>query len=246
MDSTEPTRRGRPPGAKNRPRPTDSHIKEAVPQRIQRHKPATEQYQGIRNISNLKLDTIAHAILKIHAQRRGIPLAWLIQDVLNEWITASTDYRQAIWQDILPRNARAPKTPERFAGYLDSLGFIAPTNQANIEPAVMPTAQAPTFEGYAQQPPLPVPQRSLTDLTQRYQHPITTGPASYPHPEPTLPAGSAAFNPEEHRRTAAPQGYGSAAQMATNGQTPADPLPPLNEDVERWRDHYRVRPEDIR
>jgi hypothetical protein len=99
--------------------------------------------------------------------------------------------------------------------------------------AAVPTQQVPTS---------PAPERSLTDLAAPFRHPLTTGPASYPHPEPGLPQGTALFDAAQKPKP----GYGNAAQQVTETGRPPDDEPRLAEDVEAFLRHYRVNPEDIR
>ena len=110
------TRRGRPRGSKNKPNPLGKLLKEAVPHPITKTRAPQEMFQGEKYVSSLKLDAVSHTCLWLHARRRGIPLAWLIQDVLNLWLQSATDYEQALFKEILPPRARAQRTPERYPG----------------------------------------------------------------------------------------------------------------------------------
>ncbi len=229
----------RPFGTKNRPDPLKDAISQAFPP-TPKKRPKSEQYKGEKRIS-LGLDAISHACLWIHAKRRGVPMTWLVQDILNLWLANTTDYSQGVYQDMLPKNARAARTPERFAGYISSLGFQdEPQAQAPIQPLA---ASVPAF----QSAPAPdMAQRSLLDTIQPYRHPLTQGPASYAHPGPALPQGSGLFNPDEHNRIAPNPGHGSAAQEAMDRPAQAPEEPPLSEEVKRYLDFYKIDPETVR
>ena len=180
---------GRPRGRKSAPNPIREHLQEVSPTKIPRKRAPGEAFQGTKYISGLKLDAVTHACLELHAFRRRVPLSWLIQDVLNLWIAASTDYNQAIFKETLPLGARAARTPERFPGYIESLGFAEAPPQAPLGiplppatpiipgPVDLPVPEPVYLEAPTAQPP--TRERSLTDLTMPYRHPLTQGPASY-------------------------------------------------------------------
>jgi hypothetical protein len=78
-------------------------------------------------------------ILKMHALQRRVSLSALISDILNGWLELATDYDQAIFKETLPRGARAAGVPERWTGYLSSLGFApAPEPVGNDVPPPPP------------------------------------------------------------------------------------------------------------
>jgi hypothetical protein len=83
-------------------------------------------------------------------------------------------------------------------------------------------------------------------LQQPYRHPLTQGPVSYPHPAPAIPSGAGVFDPEAYNAGKPVTGHGSAAQEATEGNTPQAELPPMNPDMEKWLAYYKVNPEDVR
>jgi hypothetical protein len=235
----------RPFGTKNRPDPLKEAISAAFPP-TPKKRPKSEQYKGEKRIS-LGLDAISHACLWIHAKRRGVPMTWLVQDILNLWLANTTDYSQGVYQDMLPKNARAARTPERFAGYISSLGFQdEPQSQAPIQPPPLPTAETSGVPFINNAPQVPLPQRSLLDMLQPYRHPLTQGPASYAHPGPSLPQGAGLFSPDEHNRIAPNPGHGSAAQEAMDRPAQAPEEPPLSEEVKRYLDYYRIDPETVR
>lgn len=248
--------RGRPPGVRNRPNPIKADVKAAFPGKIQKRRPPGEALQGQKN-TTLPMDAVSHLCLSIHAQRRHIPLTWLIQDILNCWLASATDYSQGAFQDFLAPNTRAAKCPERFVGYIAGLGF-APAEKSLAELGAEVIASEPksytTGEPvhYPPQPPSPSwgsplpPQKTLTDLTQPYRHPLTMGPASYPHPAPQLPPSSQLFDPQAHAAVSGAKGFGNAAQQATDGTAEDDSSPRLPEAVEKYADFYRVDIKDVR
>lgn len=261
-------KRGRPPGVKNREDSLKTYLKKARPKPTGRGR-APEEFRGYRTMSSLKLDTVTHAVLKLHAFRRQVPMVALVSDILNLWIAASTDYEQKLFQEVLPKNARAAKVPERWPGYIASLGFVEEVPQADpipspllngpfmpidppkdlrVQPVPGPSPyiypsgpiSAPTHPDYV--PPQLSPQPTITDLTQAYRHPLTQGPSSYPHPSPSLPQGAAAFDPQNQPR---PQGAGNAAQRQTD-RPGEDVTQPYTPEVLEYIEQYRVRPEDVR
>lgn len=231
-----PAKRGRKPGDINSPNPVREALKEIYPGKIRTVRTEQEFFQGTKAFS-FKIDAISHAVLDIQRRRRGVPLTWLIQDILNLWIAAATDYDQAIFRELLPPKARAARCPERYPGYIESLGFAeapqAPAAQAPEFPPQPPPQAIPA--SYAHQYPGGQATKSLADLAQAYVHPLTTGPASYPHPEPSLPHNAGVFNPEEHNRVAVPP-----------TPRPQDELPPIDPALKELLDHYRVDPKDVR
>ena len=108
---------GRPKGGKNPPDPLRRILPGPAIKRDQ------SERRGKKYISSLALDTISHTVLKLHAYRRQVHMSTLISDILNLWMAAQTDYDQALFKEVLPRNARAALVPERWAGYIESLGF---------------------------------------------------------------------------------------------------------------------------
>lgn len=246
---------GRPRGSKGKSNPIKAALRTELPGPGQRTRPPEEFFQGTKHVT-LNMDAVSHAALSIHARRRHIPFSWLVQDVLNLWLAAATDYDQGVFRDMLPPRARAARTPERFVGYIEGLGF-APATQSPIQdvpPSLAPvytaTPTPPQQPGQAHQPftqerPVDIPHRggaSINDLTTPYRHPMTQGPASYPHPEPGLPHNSQLFDPSVHLSP----GSGSAAQDVEQGRGVQDELPPLNSDVQKMLEFYRVDPKDIR
>ena len=93
-----------------------------------RNRPMVDQ--ALRYVSTLKLDVVTYECLRLHAWRRKVHIRTMIQDILCCWIALVTDYDQALWQEALPRGVRGGVAPERWAGYLASLGFETPSMRA--------------------------------------------------------------------------------------------------------------------
>lgn len=255
-----PNKPGRKKGSVTPPNPLRDELKRRIPQHLVHRKAPDEFFQGTKQTS-LKMDSISHACLDIHARRRGVPITWLLQDILNLWLAASTDYNQAIFRDLLPPNARAARCPERYPGYIDGLGFAEAPPQAPTAPTPSPqhglsTADMTPFfhtDGQVSLVPdvpmtaiPPMPERTLADLSQPFRHPLTTGPASYPHPQPGLPYNSQLFDPEAHRAASATPGVANGAQRVTSDEPLEEGLPLLPKQVQDMLDFYRVNPEDVR
>lgn len=102
------------------------------------------EMQAVRYMTSIKLDVISAEVLKLHAYQRHVAQSVLISDILNLWLGAATDYGQALFREMLPTGARAADVPERWAGYLASLGFA---------PSTMPQETPIPSVGTA--PPLP-------------------------------------------------------------------------------------------
>ena len=136
---------GRPKGVANKPDPIGDMIKEKMPTRGGREKGrASQEFQGHKFVSSLKLDAVTHTVLKLQAMRRDVPMATLISDIINEWLRLSTDYNQSLFREILPRGMKAARVPERWAGYLASLGFVESEPQAPAIPAPIPLPPRPS------------------------------------------------------------------------------------------------------
>lgn len=76
-----------------------------------------------------RLDATSMELLRIHATMRRVKPTVLISDLLNAWLGNATDYNQALIRELLPRGARAAPVPERFAGYLATLGYAPPVEE---------------------------------------------------------------------------------------------------------------------
>jgi hypothetical protein len=73
--------------------------------------------------STRRVDWATAEFLKIHALQRRVTVSCLVNDVLNMWLHLATDQRQAIFRETLPSGTRVPDVPERWVGYLATLGF---------------------------------------------------------------------------------------------------------------------------
>ena len=221
---------GRPKGGKNPPDPLRQYLPGPAIKRKQ------EERRGKKYISSLGLDTISHTVLKLHAYRRQVHMSVLISDILNLWMAAQTDYDQALFKEVLPRNSRAALVPERWAGYIESLGF-APPAQDPPTPAP-PPIDLPGAAAYT-----PPQERTLVDLATPYRHPLASqGEVAYRHPEPAIPIGAGLFiNTEDHPYPGNDHlGQGNMAQRLTTDQTQDDPRVQYSEEVEALRRKYGI------
>lgn len=95
-------------------------------------------------LNPIEIDIYSKHCLKLHALQRKVSLSALQSDILNGWLALATDYDQAIFKDTMPLGARAASVPERWVGYLASLGFAPETevqgNDVPPPPPAVPTA----------------------------------------------------------------------------------------------------------
>ena len=81
----------------------------------------------------IRFDAVSMELIRIHAMMRRVKPTVLVSDILNCWLANSTDYSQAVVGEMLPRGARAAVVPERWSGYLASLGY-APALEEQLPP----------------------------------------------------------------------------------------------------------------
>src|SRR5579863_6802405 len=83
------------------------------------------EMRAARYISSLRMDLISSEVLKLHAEIfRRVHLSVLISDVLNIWLEGATDYQHPLFRTALPPGVRHAAVPERYPGYLKSLGYV--------------------------------------------------------------------------------------------------------------------------
>ena len=80
----------------------------------------------------IPLETAEH--LKMHATMRRTFFSVLVSDVLASWVRGVTDERSEFVREyrkqIMPHGMSLPQTPERYSGYIASLGFIVDDEDA--------------------------------------------------------------------------------------------------------------------
>jgi len=176
----------------------------------------------------LRVDATSHELLRIHALMRRVRPTTLYSDILNAWLANSTDYSQALVREMLPRGARAAVVPERWVGYLASLGYAPPLEeQLPPDPPDIPEGFTP---------------RRHDDLSVKPPEPPDDLPVEPPPVEPQAPApapsevkaeatqpdplwdprahGAKPFDPEEYAREAGIIGHGSGAANVSAGLGP--------------------------
>ena len=167
----------------------------------------SEELRAVREIGTLRLDIVSVECLNIHAKMRRVPATTLLSDILNCWLSVATDYGADAFRAFLPVGARAADAPERWAGYLRSLGFVAaPQDAVSATPADRGVTFAPLPQEVVapQPPPQGVPDaRELT--------PDTPAPQDVPIPVHPLPPVESPAQP----------GHGNAAQLYDLGYNPA-------------------------
>lgn len=204
-DELRDTVRKNPPGLTKKGRRTDAEIIEGARKRGQLRGMSTKRRRSdsemgrVRYLSTLKLDIISAEALKIHAIQRRVSQAALIADILNCWIKIATDYNQALFRELLPPGARAAEAPERWQGYLASLGFARALSVKQNElpqgdTGPLPGVQAPVGpRRHDVSPPV--------DVVPTQEAPLTPPP----DPASIQNRSSEAYgtdNPRENRQTA--------------------------------------------
>ena len=206
--ATAKKRTGRPPGSKNKTNEIKEKVQQMLGIRTSKYvKRKEEEVSRLKLISGIKLDRDALALCRLHAQRRNIPFSVLVADVFSLWLILSTDINQELYS--IARNEkgfRMPIVPERYAGYLDSLGFDSitadttvsvntPDMQEKVKPieppiateVVSPNALPLDFdiERFIYEKMSKVLNESFVDGGKIYPPKKTTTPAPTPTPTPT-------------------------------------------------------------
>jgi len=213
--ATAPPAKGRKPKrpSLNAVKITDKHVFEAakaarehieqgrlarVGGKFKRHPGET---RAARYISSVRLDFVSAELLKLHAFQRRVHLTTLISDILNGWLDVATDYKQALFRECLPEGVTAASTPERFVGYLASLGFrpLYQFADAGEPQTVNPVAEQPPAADPAIPPIVIEKPITMADVVP----PMTPIGAQTPPEEP---------DPMPEPPPAPPTGWGSAAQ----------------------------------
>jgi hypothetical protein len=171
------------------------------------------EYDECVNLSTIKLDSISHMLLKEHAvMRRHVAISTLVSDILNCWLSVVTDYENDVRiKAMLPPGRRAAAVPERYPGYLASLGYAPALQQADPLP-VPPVMNPPDPEPAppAQQPPLPLAAHNELPAEPHQELPPWYSAAG---------TGVGVFNPDVHASltSGVRLGIGSAAQAYALG-----------------------------
>jgi hypothetical protein len=135
---------------------------------------------------HVRLTLASKAIFKLHALQRRVFMTTLVGDLLDCWMNAVTDYGDPFFSHVLPHGTRAEIVPERWAGYLASLGYARtqdrledPTPKHDIPPpAAMPE---PVQESRAEIPteaPTVQPEMRQEEPPAQEEAPVRRGPQS--------------------------------------------------------------------
>jgi hypothetical protein len=94
---------------------------------------ATGRTSG-HKIITIKLPPDLFAVLNAHRYVRDVPMQWMIADILGAWAATITDYEHPIFSPETLGCDPPAMPPNRYKGYLDSLGFITPEQAENQAP----------------------------------------------------------------------------------------------------------------
>lgn len=178
------------------------------------------EFTVARYRTSLDVDLILAEVMKILAFQRRVTLSTYLRDVVVAHTCLIADLDQAIFKETLPAGTVLEPPPERWAGYLASLGF-APAVQLVEQPIPHDIPPPPAeIEDH------PVPQADMEAAQIKGMAPVETVPAiDYtPHdtrePKPKDPVGI---------------GFGNAAQQYGFGYVPSEITPdtPLREQHEK-------------
>lgn len=212
------------------------------------------EFENVQYITKFKLNKDVYKILKLHALQRGVFGATIISDIITGWVERATDFEQQLFKQALPPGTRIPDIPERWYGYLRSLGFDPrhqpPTyedgpkymgetvNAPEPQPNTLPPTVSPAFIAPPSVDPAtaPLPVGPMDPGLDTYEHINPLAPTAI---EPLLDdqaaigmsisTGAKRFNPADHAHTT--PGAGNAAQRYTLGMPPiADALGKTNDD----------------
>jgi hypothetical protein len=92
------------------------------PVRPTRRKPGERRDEKHVYLSNVRMDPASHALLRLAAAQRAVHMTTLVNDLLNLWLAHAMDPKQEAVRLASAGRGPAP-VPERFAGYLASLGY---------------------------------------------------------------------------------------------------------------------------
>lgn len=107
----------------------------------------SKEMQDSQLVSKFRLNYFTYAVLKLHAMQRAVYTNTLIADILTGWAQRATDFDQELFRRALDPTARIPDVPERWYGYLRSLGFdprYQPPHPGELPPPR--TAAPPTLD----------------------------------------------------------------------------------------------------
>jgi hypothetical protein len=197
-------------------------------------------------LPQMRMDADTAEILTLAALQRRVSRTVLISDILSLWVSTCVDTRQALFVEALGPVVRPAPVPERWAGYLASLGFMEPEEEqippddpyayeetpSSQPPAHEYPASVPAYVPRASDPPIhPSPWAQATAPPPAPPDAPAPPPGSVRTPPPLPPAEVRAivqlggpsvgrFDPEEYNRVARAPGQGNAAQAVELGFDP--------------------------
>lgn len=188
---------------------------------------------GPRYRASLDLDLTVAEVMKILAFQRRVTLSCYLRDVIVAHTCLLADLDQAIFKETLPAGTHLEPPPERWAGYLASIGF-APAVQLIEQPIPHDIPPPP-----AEIEEHPVPQADMEAAQMKGIVPAETEPAID-------------YSPHDTRKPKEPVGigFGNAAQQYGFGYTPSEITPdtPLREQheatMQREREERSVQTQD--
>ncbi len=75
-------------------------------------------------LGSIPMTAVSVELLRVHAFLRRVSYSAFVSDLLNGWLSACTDFADPAVSHVTPKGMRAPDVPERWIGYLASLGFV--------------------------------------------------------------------------------------------------------------------------
>lgn len=222
-------------------------LSESSPKKSLRNPRAQRQAWELTNavtLAGLTLDAVSKRALQIHSVLRGVYMTTLISDIINTWLARATDYKQEIFRKGLPKSQRCIDVPERWLGYLKSIGATPEDFEFTAIPAEGYPDVGPelTEEKWGDNGMLaePKPRRRRPDPDPEFVgEPAEELPPEDPlAPKPVVPpvevdpvpidermaayggTGVRRFDAEEHNRVAPAIGRANSAQAFDLGEKP--------------------------
>lgn len=95
---------------------------------------------------SVRLPRVIAEALIFHSQvLRRTSRSQLVADILTCWVHVGTDWKSEMFRRLVTERTRLPDTPERYPGYLLSIGF-APA--VRLDGQAVPASEIPSKEIY--------------------------------------------------------------------------------------------------
>jgi len=73
---------------------------------------------------SIQLPRVLADAMNVHSRLlRRVSRARLVQDIVTCWVHTATDWKDPMFRQVVSERQRVPDTPERYPGYLVSIGF---------------------------------------------------------------------------------------------------------------------------